>query len=149
MDTMNTNPLAENAEKTECGCGCGCAEATRTEVEKVEEKAPRRAYTPAVDVTEREGEVTIVADVPGVAEGGVELNLEKNILTLSAVPADGVIAGKKLIYSEYGVGEYRRSFALSEDIDKENVTASLKNGVLRIKLPKSAPVTKKIGVTVS
>ncbi|MCC8108093.1 MAG: Hsp20/alpha crystallin family protein [Planctomycetes bacterium] len=112
-----------------------------------EQRGRRREYVPAVDLIESEKEVTLIVDIPGVPESGVDLNIEKSILSLTAVPEDGVIAGKKLAYSEYGVGEYKRSFALSDDIDKENVSAKLKNGVLRITLPKSAPVTKKIGIT--
>lgn len=125
-----------------CGCGCDC----ETKVEKVEEKAPRRAYVPAVDLIEGENEVYLIADVPGVPEGGVDLSVEKNILTLKAVPEDGVVAGKKLSHSEYGVGEYRRSFVLSENVDRENITATLKDGVLRVTLPKAAPATRKISV---
>ncbi len=112
-----------------------------------EQRGRRREYVPAVDLIESDKEVTLIVDIPGVPESGVDLNIEKSILSLTAVPEDGVIAGKKLAYSEYGVGEYKRSFALSDDIDKENVSAKLKNGVLRITLPKSAPVTKKIGIT--
>lgn len=127
---------------------CSVSTATKTEAEKAEQgnEMPRRAYVPAVDLIDSENEVILIADVPGVPEGGVDLSIEKNILTLTAVPADGVIAGKKLAYSEYGVGEYRRSFALSEEVDKDNITATLKDGVLRVRLPKSAPVTKKISV---
>lgn len=141
----------ENIVKQEsCGCGCECSapvqEAEREEA-KAERPLPRRAYVPAVDLIEGENEVNLVVDVPGVPEGGVELTVEKNILTLSAVPADGVIAGKKLAYSEYGVGEYRRSFALSEDIDRDGISASLKDGVLRIRLAKRAPMTKKINIS--
>lgn len=141
----------ENVVKHEgCGCGCDCAtqepKAEKAEVER--QAAPRRAYVPAVDLIDSENEVTLVVDVPGVAEGGVDLTIEKNVLTLSAVPADGVIAGKKLVYSEYGVGEYRRSFSLSDEINQANISATLKDGVLRISLPKTAPVVKKINVAV-
>lgn len=148
---MEHRESAEQLEQQHCGCGCGCAEAPREEVEQAERQeekaAPRRAYAPAVDIVEGKEDITLVADVPGVPEGGVELTLEKNVLTLVAVPADGVIAGKKLIYSEYGVGEYRRSFALSEDVDKDNISASLKNGVLRISIPKMQPVSRTIAVS--
>lgn len=150
MEHMEKN---QEVEKNECGCGCACAESQNHETvqakEPTEEKAPRRAYAPAVDIVDAEGEIMLIADVPGVPEGAVDLDLKKDILTLVAVPADGVIAGKKLVYSEYGVGEYRRSFALSEDIDKENISASLKNGVLRIRLPKTKPVARKINVSAS
>lgn len=127
-------------------CACGCAAEAKIEKTVAERQAPRRAYVPAVDLVEGESDVNLIVDVPGVPEGGVDLTIEKNILTLSAVPADGVIAGKKLAYSEYGVGEYRRSFALSDEVDRDGITASLKNGVLRITLPKTAPVTKKINI---
>lgn len=146
----------ESHEKQEvqeqCGCGCASQQAEcGSKVEKAEQvqKLPRRAYVPAVDVMESEGSVELVVDLPGVGEGGVDLNVEKNILTVSAVPADGVIAGKKLMYAEYGVGEYRRSFSLSDEVDQENISASLKNGVLRIKLPKSVPASRKIAISVS
>lgn len=128
----------------------GTAQAdTPAEGKREEEQLPRRAYVPAVDLIDGEKEVVLIADVPGVPEGNVDLTIEKNILTLTAVPEDGVIAGKRLAYSEYGVGEYRRSFALSEEVDKDNITATLKDGVLRVVLPKSAPVTKKISVATS
>lgn len=147
MDTTEKNEHAVQHE----GCGGACSAQVKDSVEKTEaeRQLPRRAYVPAVDLIESENEVTLVVDVPGVPEGGVDLTIEKNILTLTAVPADGVIAGKKLAYSEYGVGEYRRSFALSEEVDRENISASLKDGVLRIQLPKMAPVTKKINVAAS
>lgn len=142
----------ENCEKHEsahgqCGCGCETAAKEGNQAEQSGQKQQRRAYVPAVDIVETENSVDLVVDVPGVAENSVELTIEKNILTVSAVPSDGVIAGKKLIYAEYGVGEYRRSFALADEIDQENISASLKNGVLRIRLPKSAPVTRKISVS--
>lgn len=144
---MENMENTHNVEKNECGCGCACSDQAATAVETKEEKAPRRAYVPAVDIVDAGDEIHLIADVPGVPEGAVDLNLEKNVLTLVAVPSDGVVAGKKLVYSEYGVGEYRRSFSLSDDIDKENIAASLKDGVLRIRLPKTAPVSRKINVS--
>lgn len=144
MDSMNE----QNHMQASCAHG-ECA-STATEAEQVQtlktEEGPRRAYVPAVDLIDSEGEVILIADIPGVPEGGVDLSIEKNVLTLTAVPEDGVIAGKKLAYSEYGVGEYRRSFALSDEVDKEHISATLKDGVLRVHLPKTAPVTKKISV---
>lgn len=144
---MENMENTHNVEKNECGCGCACSDQAATAIETKEEKAPRRAYVPAVDIVDAGNEIHLIADVPGVPEGAVDLNLEKSVLTLVAVPSDGVVAGKKLVYSEYGVGEYRRSFSLSDDIDKENIVASLKDGVLRIRLPKTAPVSRKINVS--
>lgn len=143
---------SNDKREVQATCGCGDCSSAVSEAEKMEtktEQMPRRAYVPAVDLIDSEGEVILIADIPGVPENGVDLTIEKNVLTLTAVPVDGVIAGKKLAYSEYGVGEYRRSFALSEEVDKDNITATLKDGVLRVRLPKSAPVTKKISIAVS
>lgn len=122
---------------------------TDTGVQKAEverQADPGRAYMPAVDIIDNEKDTLLVLDMPGVEDSGVDLTLEKNILTIHAKPVDIDTAGKELVYSEYGIGDYRRSFSLSEEVDRENITASLKDGVLRIKLPKSAPVTKKINV---
>lgn len=145
--------MEKNQEMEKSGCGCACAESQSHETARIKEpaaeKTPRRTYAPAVDIIDSEGEIMLIADIPGVPEGAVDLELKKDLLSLAAVPSDGVIAGKKLAYSEYGVGEYRRSFSLSEDIDKENISASLRNGVLRIRLPKIKPVARKINISVS
>lgn len=116
----------------------------KPEVERQAE--PGRAYVPAVDIIDNAKETLLVLDMPGVEDSGVDLTLEKNILTIHAKPADLDAGGKELVYSEYGIGDYRRSFSLSEEVDRDNITASLKEGVLKITLPKTAPVTKKIGV---
>lgn len=105
-----------------------------------------RVYMPSADVIDSDNETLVILDMPGVSCDDVELTLEKNILTIEAVPADQSFAGKSLVYSEYGVGDFRRSFSLSEDINRDDISASMKNGVLTVKLSKIAPVTKKINV---
>lgn len=143
MDMNEKNEMQGSCAGGDCSVAVGEAEKAQ---EQSAEQMPRRAYVPAVDLIDSDGEVVLIADIPGVPEGGVDLSIEKNVLTLTAVPADGVIAGKKLAYSEYGVGEYRRSFALSDEVDKDHISATLKDGVLRVHLPKQTPVTKKISV---
>lgn len=145
MNTEEKNGI-ENASTMTATAPAPAAETETRRMSNDSGDMPRRAYVPAVDLIDSDSEVVLIADVPGVPEGGVDLSIEKNILTLTAIPADGVIAGKKLEYSEYGVGEYRRSFALSEEVDKEHISATLKDGVLRVRLPKMTPVTKKISV---
>ncbi len=113
------------------------------------EPLPRRAYAPAVDLVDSETEAILIADLPGVPEGGVEVSVEKNVLTLVAVPADGVIARKTAPDAGESAGEYRRSFTLSDEIDRDRISAALKDGVLRVRLPKQAAVTKKIAVSVN
>lgn len=116
--------------------------------EKVEAKKtePGRTYVPAVDIIDNGDDTLLVIDMPGVRDADVELTLEKNILSIEASPSDQICEGKDLVYSEYGVGEFKRSFSLTEDIDRESIGATLKDGVLTVTMKKMAPVTKKISV---
>lgn len=109
----------------------------------------RRVYAPAVDIVESESEVLLVADMPGVASGDVTVSLERSVLTVKGKAKAEDASGKTLIRSEYGVGDFERSFTLSDDIDKEQIAAEMKDGVLRVRLPKAAQVCKKITVTAS
>lgn len=144
----------DNLQNTEhqCSCGSACATTQHPEVHKVQsteatpKAEPGRAYIPAVDIVDNDADTLLVLDMPGVNQDNIDLTLEKNILTIEAKPAEMTFEGKTLVYSEYGVGDFRRAFSLSEDIDRDNITASLKDGVLTVKLTKTAPVTKKITV---
>lgn len=109
----------------------------------------RRTFIPAVDIVDSETETTLVLDVPGVVCDGVDITIEKNIMTIKAIPEETQRNCDKLVYAEYRIGGYQRSFSLSDEVDKENISASVKDGVLRVKLPKSAPVTKKVNVSAS
>lgn len=133
-----------------CRHGCGCGDEGKVEkVQKAEverQAEPERAYVPAVDIVDAEKETVLVIDMPGVEDKNVDLTVEKNILTIHAKPAPEAFEGKTLVYSEYGVGDYRRSFSLSDEVDRDGITASIKDGVLEVRLPKSTPVTKKIAV---
>lgn len=146
----------ENLEKNDAanheGCGCGCSENAHQNVqkaEKVQEEAPRRSYLPAVDIIDSGAETLLLIDLPGVKDGDVDIAVEKNILTVRASQSAQSYEGRKLIYAEYGVGNYQRSFSLSDEINRDGIAASLKDGVLEVKLPKSAPVSKKIEVVAS
>ena len=93
-----------------------------------------------------DSEVLLILDVPGVRDNGIDVSVEKNVLSVKAVPVTSDTSGRRLLYAEYRSGEYRRSFSLPDDADRDNITASLKDGVLRIRMPKIAPASKKIQV---
>jgi HSP20 family molecular chaperone IbpA len=115
--------------------------------EKGERTRERRVYTPAVDIIERKDDIIVIADMPGVDETSVDIMIEKNVLTLyGKVEAD--IPEKHVLYlSEYGIGDYQRVFTLTDEVDREKIQATVKNGVLRIVLPKAEAVkTRKIAV---
>ena len=107
----------------------------------------REARLPAVDIVSSEEEVCLIMDLPGVREGGAEVSVEKNVLTVKAMPSVRSYHGRRLIYAECGEGEYRRAFSLPEDVDRDNISALLKDGVLRVRLPKVRPAARRIAVS--
>jgi len=103
----------------------------------------RPAYRPQVDVYETENEFVLVADVPGAGEGDIDLSIEKDVLTLFAKAAEPTFEGFEPRWRGYGVGDWKRSFRLSEAVDREGVDAALKDGVLRVRLPKAKESMKR------
>jgi len=116
--------------------------------EGVERTRPHKVYTPNVDILERKDEIVVTADLPGVDEKSLDINLEKNVLTINGRVDTEVPKEYRLAYSEYGIGDYQRAFTLSDEVDKERIHATIKNGILRLVMPKAAAAkTRKITVT--
>jgi HSP20 family molecular chaperone IbpA len=108
----------------------------------------RRVYTPAVDIIEGKDATTVIADMPGVDEASVDVTLEKNILEIYGKVDPDIPQEMNLAISEYGIGDYHRRFTLSDEIDRDRIQATVKNGVLRLILPRAEKVkTRKIEVT--
>jgi HSP20 family protein len=115
--------------------------------EKGERTREKKVYTPAVDIIERKDDILVVADMPGVDEQSVDITLEKDVLTIYGKVETEVPEQFALHFSEYGIGDYQRAFTLTDKADREKIQASVKNGVLRIVLPKAEEVkTRKIAV---
>jgi HSP20 family molecular chaperone IbpA len=108
--------------------------------EGTERTRPGRAYIPRVDIYELDDALTIVADMAGVDENSLDITLEKNVLSLKGLVNVHSPDNFALAYAEYRTGDYERSFTLSEGVDQDNITATLENGVVKIHLPKAAPV---------
>ena len=87
-------------------------------------------------------------DMPGVAEKDIDIMLEKDVLTINGYVANVTAPeGYDLGHGEYGIGDYQRSFTLPDEIDRDNIEASLSHGVLRVTLPKAPEAqTRKITV---
>lgn len=100
----------------------------------------RRIVVPRADIYETKEGLTLVLDVPGADEKSVDITLEKSVLTINAYPAAAKFENHSLAYTEYGVSDYQRSFALSDEIDRGNISAEVKNGVLTLHLVKVAEV---------
>ena len=107
----------------------------------------RRTYIPRVDIVESEDDILVLADMPGVDENAVDITLEKNSLTINGYVSSDLEKSYQLVYSEYSPGNYHRTFNLAQGVDQENIQATVKHGVLRLTLPKSAEVkARKISV---
>lgn len=103
----------------------------------------RKAYIPNVDILERKDDIILIADMPGVDEKSVDITLDKNILTINGYVEPEVPEKCCLAYAEYNIGDYERTFTLSDEIDRNGIEASVKNGVLRLTLPKAAEVKER------
>ena len=113
-----------------------------------EQTRPGVVYTPDVDIFESDTDITLLADMPGVNTDNLNIDLRDDVLTLTGDAITDVGDTEKPVIVEYGVGKYHRQFTLSEVVDQTKITAELKDGVLRLVLPKvekAAP--RKITVT--
>ena len=116
-------------------------------VERVEHTRATQVYTPDVDIIERKDSIVVTADMPGVDESTVDITLEKNVLTLYGKVDVDLPEKLRLLHAEYGIGDYRRVFTLSGEIDRDKIHATVKNGALKVLLPKAETVkTRKIEV---
>jgi len=104
-----------------------------------ESTKPQRTFVPPVDIYETEEAVTVIAEMPGVAKEKVEIDLHEGVLTIkgwmNTEPADG----RRLLLREYEAGNFTRRFTLAETLEQEKITATMVNGILTVKLPKSEP----------
>lgn len=120
-------------------CGGGSCETTGGAGAAQPQSATRRkTYTPPVDVIETLTEFQVRADVPGATADQVDITLEDGTLTLRAGVTDRYESVPGFISREYGVGPYERSFRVGEGIDADAIAAELVNGILTVRLPKSA-----------
>ena len=103
---------------------------------KTDENPETTVYTPRVDIRETEKEVLLEADMPGVDEQSVSIDLDGSELTISGSVMPEAPDGYSLTYQEYRSGSYERVFTLGNTIDRERIEAVVTNGVLRLKLPK-------------
>ncbi len=106
-------------------------------LEKTERTRSGKVFTPATDIIETGSAIIVLADMPGVDEKSIDITLEDNQLTIQSNVEFEKPKDYHLLYSEYDVGDYYRSFSLSDAIDRDKIEATYKNGLLRLTLPKA------------
>lgn len=110
---------------------------------ETESTRDRNVYVPRVDIMETNDAILLIADMPGVDKKSVNIALEKNILTIMGIIEPEHYKDYRIAFAEYNIGDYQRSFAISNAIDQDKIEASVKNGVLRLTLPKAEPARPK------
>jgi len=114
----------------------------------VAEQDTQRAVVPAVDVFEDASGITLLADMLGVPKDLLELKVEGESLLIEGSVWPRTPDGMEAIYAEVRVPRYRRSFALSRELDTTRIEANLKDGVLSLRIPKQAHAQpRRIAVT--
>ena len=113
-----------------------------------ERTVARRAFVPRVDIYETDSAINVIADMPGVSADSLDITLEQGVLTINGYVEEERPRDHALTYAEYRVGDYTRRFSVSNQIAQDRIDATVKDGVLRLHLPKVKPTTKRISVSV-
>lgn len=126
---------------------CGIQKTNNAMGQDVESAQRRQTFAPRCDIHETHEGIVLYADMPGVDGSSVDIQLEHGVLTVTGKVSPRPTGGLSLDWHEYRVGDFERSFTLSEEIDTGKIEARIKDGVLRVHLPKvEAAKPRKIAV---
>jgi HSP20 family molecular chaperone IbpA len=103
-----------------------------------ERTRPGPVFRPDVDIAETPEGWLLYADLPGVDEGHVSVELREGTLSIDAELAGPPEPGWTPLHAEYRAGAYHREFTLSDDVETEGIAARMRDGVLELRLPKAA-----------
>jgi HSP20 family protein len=107
-------------------------------------------WLPAVDILEKDDQVIVRADLPGLKKEDVEVAVEGDLLTIRGSRQEEKEVKEKDYYrSERSMGEFERTIALPDGVSTESIHASYQNGVLEVVIPRpNAPTSKRVQVQV-
>jgi HSP20 family protein len=113
--------------------------ATREEgqVARQERPSDRAVMLPLVDVVEDASGITLMADLPGVSNDKLTVRVDGDTLLIEGELAVEMPQGMEATYAEIQVPRFRRVFTLSRDLDTSKPDAQLKDGVLKLRIPKA------------
>lgn len=119
-------------------------------VRRVERAREGRTYLPNCDIIEKDNELLVLADMPGVRADQLDIQYERGLLTIQGRVDRDRDASRNYVVREYGVGDFHRSFEIGEGIDASRIEAEIRDGVLTLHLPKSEKLRpRKIAVKAS
>lgn len=108
----------------------------KQELTREETTRPGRTFVPEVDIYETKDSLWLWADMPGVDDKSLNVNLSGNVLTIEAQVATTDYENLKPAYAEYHIGNFARRFTVGSDVDASRIQARMRNGVLELELPK-------------
>jgi HSP20 family molecular chaperone IbpA len=109
-----------------------------------------KVFSPAVDIMETKNDLRLFADMPGVDQKSINITVDQGVLTIQGNVDTEPIEGYELDYQEYDVGDYQRTFTLTDSVDQDKISANFNNGVLELTLPKAEEAKpKKIDIKVN
>ena len=98
----------------------------------------QRAAVPAVDIFEDSGGITLLADMPGVSKEKLDIRLDGHTLAIEGEVGVAAPEGMRALWAEVEVPRFRRKFSLGRELDASRIEASMKDGVLSLRIPKLA-----------
>ena len=104
---------------------------------KEESTIPARTFMPTADIYEDRDSLKVILEMPGVEKGNVNVRVEEGVLFVEGRLDLTKYQGLQPLYTEYNIGNYSRSFRLSNAIDQNKIGAELTDGVLSLTLPKA------------
>jgi HSP20 family molecular chaperone IbpA len=107
----------------------------KTAQQNVEQATEYFEMLPLVDSYENKDEIILLVDMPGIEKKELEISVDNGVLCVSGFR--GLETRGSAIREEFGNVEFKRSFSIPQTIDNENIEAELKDGVLKLHLPKS------------
>jgi HSP20 family protein len=102
-----------------------------------QQQQQQRQVVPPVDVFETEAAITLLADLPGVRREQLQVRVDGDNLVVEAVADTAGPENMELVYGELQCPAYRRQFTLSRELDTARIEAQLRDGVLRLTIPKA------------
>ncbi len=109
---------------------------TTDQITPTEHTRSVRHYAPNVDIVERGDELTVYADMPGTTADDIDINFENGTLTIHGKATQRQGDDTNYVLCEYGIGDFYRTFRVSEVIDSQRISAECTDGVLVLHLPK-------------
>ncbi len=130
--SSENRPIQVSVDRSSSDDGSAAATPPHEEVSR-----PAIRLTPLIDIHEGPEGLILEADLPGATEEGLKIQLEDNVLSLHAQVVSPAPEGSSILHEEYHLGDFQRSFILSDEVERDKITAEFKNGVLRLTLPKA------------